>query len=166
MLDLYFISITFKTLTLIGVNLSVFLVMIMLIYILSRKIKSVVVYSLICILITSLSAGGNLLLNVYVINFYSKLTSTDTISVIADEGIKVNEESKYKDEWVMYVSFRDMEIGRLGSKEKFRDMLDKEGITERDYATKTLEFILQDMHRKDYKEVAEKAVKENFKSNE
>ena len=77
-------------------------------------------------------------------------------------AVKVNEKSKYVNEYMMYQSYKSMEVSSLGSEDAYLEEITNEGMTEPEYAKKVLTEILKEQHIKNAEEVATKAIDENW----
>lgn len=84
------------------------------------------------------------------------------INVGKDEIVyKSNTKSQYSQIWLDYLSYRDQEIGRLGSVDKFHAFLKSKDFTERTYATQVIRDMLLEQGIDD-ESIAEKCVEENI----
>lgn len=95
-----------------------------------------------------------------------KLTTTvinkpSVPDVKQDKGFISNQDSEYSQLWLDYLSFRDGEIGRLGSEERFKSFLKEKGFTERTYALEVIRDMLDEKGVEDTS-IADKCVEENI----
>lgn len=92
--------------------------------------------------------------------YNNNYTGTPSNEKIAKE-FKSNQDSEYSQLWLDYLSFRDLEIGRLGSEEKFKNFLESKGMDERQYAINVIMAMLQEQGVEDTS-IAEDCVNENI----
>lgn len=121
-----------------------------------QKKKLKIFFTMLAVILSLINVGG-------LITYYTNGDDM-TLENIEDtnEGIQVNEKSQYVNEYLMYVSFRDMEVTSLGSEEAYLDEIKNEGMTEMEYAKSILTEILEEQHVKNAEEVATKAIDENW----
>lgn len=92
---------------------------------------------------------------------YSNSNYNSVVDSKAVREFKSNQDSEYSQLWLDYLSFRDAEIGRLGSDEKFRAFLESKGMSEREYAIEVIKDMLAEQGIEDLS-IAEDCVSENI----
>lgn len=120
------------------------------------KKKTKVVISVVFFLTLTINTAG--ILNWY----YTDINIAKVEEEIDKAAVKVNEKSKYVNEYMMYQSYKSMEVSSLGSEEAYLEEIANEGMTEPEYAKKVLTEILKEQHIKNAEEVATKAIDENW----
>lgn len=94
-----------------------------------------------------------------VMQYQSKYKSFDEFKVNME--FKSNQDSEYSQLWLDYLSFRDSEIGRLGSVTKFEAYLESKGLSEKEYAEEVIRDMLLEQGITD-ENIAIKCVEENL----
>lgn len=77
---------------------------------------------------------------------------------------KSNQDSQYSQLWLDYLSYRDSQVGRVGSEENFSNFLSSKSYTEEDYAREVITGILTEQGLDNIDDIVNTCIEENIET--
>lgn len=92
---------------------------------------------------------------------FHKSSTTTFVELQKTREFKSNQDSEYSQLWLDFLSFRESELGRLGSEENFQNFLKSAGYTEEQYAKEVITGMLLEEGIEDTT-IVDKCIEENM----
>lgn len=87
--------------------------------------------------------------------------SSNFVDMQKAREFKSNQDSEYSQLWLDFLSYRESEVGRLGSEENFKSFLEVSGYDEKQYAKDVIAGMLEEQGIED-ETIVDKCIEENM----